>query len=477
MSDALNPSDRKDRFSNRRHSTLDLDSLERHARDSQSKASNVDRLAGTALAPSLSTSIVKAASYLSEPAHLSALAAVQSESSRSIAAIVEAQNKARIDWERLSQKVLDSTGGVASAAKALEKHRAYFEAALSWKTLRPQADSIQAILDAASLRSDSLSIHDAILAKRGSDFERLFRAPVTKDIESLRMLAKPTLSSVVLKRQLSPGVNSVIDSLASMRARLIDTQDSERSIAAFTELHSVGAALHRLDAFGHDITRGLRVDLGDWRELPKFDPTLVLEPVARTELYVAQGLDERLTDFPEEAYSASLAASGLGEDYSLINLREDFLPRESSPAEKAATQRNVFGYEALLKFEQTLRDFLDRVMTMKYGRDWPKQRIHGDRLKLWKEAALAAAETGRPTARLIDYADFTDYERIIVRNDNFTEVFAPVFSSKQRVIESFNRLYPLRLATMHARTLTKEDVLYLVAETCRILQAISKSGL
>ena len=46
------------------------------------------------------------------------------------------------------------------------------------------------------------------------------------------------------------------------------------------------------------------------------------------------------------------------------------------------------------------------------------------------------------------------------------------FANKNSVQESFRRLYPIRLATMHARTITQDDELYLYVETKRILAAI-----
>jgi hypothetical protein len=51
-------------------------------------------------------------------------------------------------------------------------------------------------------------------------------------------------------------------------------------------------------------------------------------------------------------------------------------------------------------------------------------------------------------------------------------VFAPVFRRAESVRESFQRLYPIRLCTMHARIVTQDDELYLFVETKRILSAI-----
>jgi hypothetical protein len=73
---------------------------------------------------------------------------------------------------------------------------------------------------------------------------------------------------------------------------------------------------------------------------------------------------------------------------------------------------------------------------------------------------------------LIAFADFTDYEKIICRRDNWKEVFAPFFDRPESVRESLQRLYPVRLATMHARLITQDDQILLYIETKRLLKAM-----
>jgi hypothetical protein len=87
-----------------------------------------------------------------------------------------------------------------------------------------------------------------------------------------------------------------------------------------------------------------------------------------------------------------------------------------------------------------------------------------------RETAVARGETARA---LIDYADFT--EAIIERNDNWQTVFRHVFERQEDVRESFQRLFPVRICTMHARTVTLEDELFLVAETTRLLRVMKKT--
>ncbi|MEX0805198.1 MAG: hypothetical protein WD688_18030 [Candidatus Binatia bacterium] len=73
---------------------------------------------------------------------------------------------------------------------------------------------------------------------------------------------------------------------------------------------------------------------------------------------------------------------------------------------------------------------------------------------------------------MIAYADFTDYERVICRGDNWRDVFAPFFRRPESLRESLQRLYPIRLDTMHARFITQDDELLLYVETRRLMGII-----
>ncbi len=99
--------------------------------------------------------------------------------------------------------------------------------------------------------------------------------------------------------------------------------------------------------------------------------------------------------------------------------------------------------------------------------------MHGARLKDWHDNHQKAMNAGEREYPLVYYADFTDYVVIIVQKDNWNRVFKKFFSRKAFVEESFQRLFPVRICVMHARLITQDDELYLLAETKRILNAIN----
>lgn len=103
-----------------------------------------------------------------------------------------------------------------------------------------------------------------------------------------------------------------------------------------------------------------------------------------------------------------------------------------------------------------------------------KRRLPGDIRKAWlekREKAKQYGEAGRP---LIAYADFTDYQRIVTRTDNWEKIFRAFFVRRSSIEESFRRLYPIRICTMHARPITQDDELLLFVEVKRIMAAIRR---
>lgn len=92
----------------------------------------------------------------------------------------------------------------------------------------------------------------------------------------------------------------------------------------------------------------------------------------------------------------------------------------------------------------------------------------------WKQKRDSAVKKGEEEQPMIWYADFTDYERIITRKDNWKDTFEGKFINMMDLQISFQRLYPIRNCTMHTRPLTKEDFLLLTVEAQRILRAIGE---
>ncbi len=131
-------------------------------------------------------------------------------------------------------------------------------------------------------------------------------------------------------------------------------------------------------------------------------------------------------------------------------------------------------YDILFTLETRLREYIHEVMTNRFGPGWEKHRVPGDLYQAWKDKRREAMSKGETEQRLLWYADFSDYLKVIIRKDNWNEVFKGVFRNETAVQAPFQRLAPLRIPTSHARLITKEDFLILLVEARQILKAIRR---
>jgi cell fate (sporulation/competence/biofilm development) regulator YlbF (YheA/YmcA/DUF963 family) len=303
-------------------------------------------------------------------------------------------------------------------------------------------------------------------------YEASFRLP--QAVEASRFLADMQLDggavAAYARKQLS-GMASQQDLVASITRPWMREMDTARSVTALIELQGLGSALRSIQGFDTALTTALRADLGDWRDRIAFPQLIFENPVARTEFYVERGFNSALTDFPEEAFQESLVLVGLDADSQDVIEWPETL-HATDAIEEMAFRRTNKCHNYLQRLERRLRQFIDAAMTAQYGADWPKKRLAPQMLESWESKKSRAENSGIILTTFIEVADFTDYEAIICRKDHWKEVFQGRFKRPESVRESLQRLYPIRLATMHARFVTKEDELYLVAESMRLLSAI-----
>lgn len=303
-------------------------------------------------------------------------------------------------------------------------------------------------------------------------YEASFRLP--QAVEASRLLASMQLDGgavAAYARQQLSDVASQRDLVASISRPWMREMDAARSISALMELQGLGSALQSVQGFDSTLTAALRADFGDWRDRIAFPRSVFDDPVARTEFYVERGFNSALTDFPEEAFQESLVLFGLDVDTQDVTAWPETMHARDATEETAFRRTNKC-HNYLQRLERRLRQFIDEAMTAQYGADWPKKKLTPQMLESWEGKKSRAENSGVILTMFIEAADFTDYEAIICRKDHWREVFQGRFKRQESVRESFQRLYPIRLATMHARFVTKEDELYVLAESMRLLGAI-----
>lgn len=251
----------------------------------------------------------------------------------------------------------------------------------------------------------------------------------------------------------------------------LHTIEAERSVSAILELQGIGNALKTINGFDPGFTVALRHDLGDWRDKITFPEAVFIDPIARNDFYLDRGFNSALTDFPEAAFRKSLNIAGLDDASSDLELFGAVKLWSDNPEEEAGLQRTNRCHDRLQRFERLLRQFIDKEMTTQYGLNWPKKRLTPKIYEEW-ESKKEKAEKNGEILDYIEVADFTDYETIICKKDHWREVFQVRFKRQESVRESLQRLQPIRVASMHARIITKEDELYLVAEIVRLQSAM-----
>ena len=304
-----------------------------------------------------------------------------------------------------------------------------------------------------------------------ADFERRFVLP--QIAETARLMAEFTASPVseALTRYVQQP-SSLQQAVESMRTPWLDVQEPLRSMDGFAALQGIGHVLKDMPAFGHDLADALRVDLGDWRDTITWPTKVFTDLGARADFYVGLGFDSALTDFPAPAFNESLHIADLRrEPPPLVARYGSPIPADDNDEEEQGLVRTNMAHDWLLRLETQVRRFIDEQMTEAFGPDWPKHRLPKGLYDKWQDKKQKAQRHGGREGSLIVYADFTDYALVICKRDNWS-VFAPLFTRPESVRESFQRLHPIRLDTMHARLITQDDELLLYVETLRLTKVM-----
>ncbi|MBS0533125.1 MAG: hypothetical protein JSR72_03620 [Proteobacteria bacterium] len=317
--------------------------------------------------------------------------------------------------------------------------------------------------------SISQSLAEAALAAQAlAEYKSRFQLPDFS--QTARIIRDLNSSAFQAAQQFKTHTAELSKAIEAMRSPWLDTQNRLQSIGAFAELQSLGIALRELPAFNDRLAGQLRDSLGDWRLHIDWPDGIFTDPLARSAFYVGRGLSPGLTDFPSQAFHEGLEIAGLVESEPISQLDDD------TSDDEPGLQRTNAAHDRLLRFETRIRRFIEALMAAQFGEHWIKHRVPGEIRKKWQEKRELARSRGEKEWPLIAYADFTDYVPIITRSDNWDAVFKPVFYRPESIIESFQRLYPIRICTMHARIITQDDELYLQVELKRILQAISEQS-
>ena len=264
---------------------------------------------------------------------------------------------------------------------------------------------------------------------------------------------------------------SIVERLAAMRNPWLDVHDELGSVKRVLKLQRIGEVIGNQIAFSESVAAQVRNWLGDWRT-PVWREDIWRDPAARADFYDDLGFDADLTDLPAAAFREATEDAGIRSVPSLVESYGPPVPPSSTANEEAAFARTNEAHDLLQRFESHLRRFIDEQMTRAFGSTWPRRRLPNGMYTEWKKKE-DTAQARRSERTLVAYADFNDYINIITRKDNWRQVFERYFERIEDVRESFQRLRPIRLDTMHARPVSQDDVLLLYVEVKRIMRAVA----
>jgi hypothetical protein len=301
-------------------------------------------------------------------------------------------------------------------------------------------------------------------------FESQYRLPALADTS--RIAAEFETSSV------SKALASFVEDTSALQRAMeqmatpwLHGQAAMRSVTAFAELQGMGRALESLGGFEKELSVALRTGLGDWRDPISWQPEVLLNLDRRADFYAGLGFNRDLTAVPAQAFAETLEISGLRRERpALVAVYGAPVPLSDDEVGDDDFDRASTAYDWLHRLETQLRRFIDRCMTEAFGLEWSRHRLPNGMHDQWQDKKRRASEGGSAERPLIAYADFTDYALIICRADNWREIFQPFFRRPENVRESFQRLHPIRLDTMHSRPITQDDELLLYVEVRRLMK-------
>lgn len=357
----------------------------------------------------------------------------------------------RLEEERRDQALgLLGAGSVAQAARHIEMHGGVGEQASKSSApfyhIDQQSNLVRLATEAASVKIA---------------YEQSFRLPLATE---LSQLVNAALSESKLAREILGSNGAMKSVLSGMHRPWAHIGEEIISASAMAEIVAMGRGIDVKGAFNEDFAAALRGNLGDWRDVALPPGTSMLRLVDRMELYGEMGVNPALSDFPSSAFEESLRSAELIEG-----------DEAESSSDEDDDARALDAFERLREFEVAMRSFITRKLREEFGDKWILRQIPQAMREDWEFKRAKEGQRDGGELPLIDYADFADYKTIIEKKDNWNRVFKPVFGRSEDIRESLQRLFPVRIATMHARPIAQDDMLLLLVETKRVLKAIGKA--
>ncbi|ASL41146.1 MULTISPECIES: Swt1 family HEPN domain-containing protein [Acetobacter] len=256
---------------------------------------------------------------------------------------------------------------------------------------------------------------------------------------------------------------SLATGMAGLDAPWAISEHLGQSMIGFARLARLGEAVHATVPYAKDVGEFVTSELGSVVETSHD-----VSPLARDAAAIDAGLNPELIAFPRSSYNRVVFSAGFE-----FSIPPTSPPQAKENNETDATFDPSHGH-ILTHVEQRLRQFITQRLHLLSGDNWIKQRVPEALRNRWLSRQSDDRSSRRPVYDLIQYADFMDLADIVVRKDNWHDVFGVVFLEKDDFVISFRRLHPIRKAIAHSRPIGRADILILMSEATRLLHALGE---
>lgn len=217
--------------------------------------------------------------------------------------------------------------------------------------------------------------------------------------------------------------------------------------------------------------------MGNYSSTKMLERRYLRTPRERERYYRDLQVDDGLIDGNNAATIEALVESGVVEGQ-LTRTGTMTAVIEAGPVTLRiiASRPKWSAFIAIDDFENALRAFVSAKLEVAAGANWFKERVPNDvtcRAKERRREALRAGETHLP---LIHYTDFGDLIGVILRRDNWSELFEAVFGRAEWLKVDLERLNTHRRPTMHARPVGPVQLCEIIFTIRKLVDWMERDG-
>src|SRR6266511_1781355 len=133
--------------------------------------------------------------------------------------------------------------------------------------------------------------------------------------------------------------------------------------------------------------------------------------------------------------------------------------------------RAIYCY--IYMIETCLREFIIEMLAAVAGPKWFKSRMPGNLLEKCRESVRFERQikwTQFVPHHQLYYLDFPELKTIIVRTDNWSDAFEPIFKRQDIFVGTVSELEPIRNKIAHNRRATSTDLRIVEAAYSKLTQ-------